>query len=141
MKIHQNPLTPELNVTDLEKSLYFYVDILGFIIEYKREEEGFALISINNAQLMLDQINKGRTWKTGNFEYPLGRGVNFEIKVKDVDELFKKVKENNIPLYMDMEEKWYRRTDHEVGNKQFLIQDPDGYLLRFIKDLGSRPLK
>lgn len=40
-----------------------------------------------------------------------------------------------------MEEKWYRATDKELGNKQFLVQDPDGYLLRFFQDLELRTLK
>ena len=40
-----------------------------------------------------------------------------------------------------MEEKWYRKNDTEVGNKQFLVQDPDGYILRFFQNLGMRPKK
>ena len=40
-----------------------------------------------------------------------------------------------------MEEKWYRKNDKEVGHKQFLVQDPDGYLLRFFQDLGIREIK
>ena len=42
---------------------------------------------------------------------------------------------------MDVEEKWYRRDGFEVGNRQILVQDPDGYLLRFTEDLGERPLQ
>jgi hypothetical protein len=34
--------------------------------------------------------------------------------------------------------KRYRVGDKETGNKQFLVQDPDGYLLRFFEDLGLR---
>jgi hypothetical protein len=37
-----------------------------------------------------------------------------------------------------VEEKWYRVNDQETGNKQFLVQDPDGYLLRFFEDLGIK---
>ena len=42
---------------------------------------------------------------------------------------------------MEPEEKWYRKDSIEVGNKQFLVQDPDGYLLRFTQDLGKRPIQ
>jgi hypothetical protein len=35
-------------------------------------------------------------------------------------------------------EKWYRAGDRELGQRQFLVQDPDGYLLRFCQDLGER---
>ena len=41
-------------------------------------------------------------------------------------------------LFRPLEAAWYRRGDHEVGNLQFLVQDPDGYLLRFFSDLGER---
>jgi hypothetical protein len=41
------------------------------------------------------------------------------------------------PLYMDPEEKWYRTGPVETGMHQFLVQDPDGYLLRFAARLGK----
>ncbi len=133
-----NSLVPELAITDYEKSLVFYTKILGFTIEYQRIEEGFAYLSLGESQIMIDQIGKTRTWRTGEFEYPLGRGINFSIKVEeDIDELLERLNQNDIPLFMEPEEKWYRKEDYEVGNKQFLVQDPDGYLLRFFKDLGS----
>jgi hypothetical protein len=39
---------------------------------------------------------------------------------------------------MEPETKWYRAGNHEVGVVQFLVQDPDGYLIRFQQSLGSR---
>jgi len=136
-----NSLVPELSITDYQKTLHFYTEILGFKIEYQREEEGFAYLSHGESQIMIDQIGLTRTWMTGELEYPLGRGINLQIEVPDVDKLLKRLYQNNISLFMELEEKWYRKDDVEVGNKQFLVQDPDGYLLRFFEDLGSRPLK
>ena len=133
-------LVPELSITDFEKSLDFYTRSLGFSIKYQRPEEGFAYLILGNAEIMIDQIGKGRTWKTGDFQYPLGRGINFQIEVDSISTLLEKLKENNTQLYMEPEEKWYRKDSIEVGNKQFLVQDPDGYLLRFTQDLGERPL-
>ena len=52
-----------------------------------------------------------------------------------------KLKGHQIELFLPVEEKWYRKNDREVGNRQFLVQDPDGYLLRFTEDLGVRPLQ
>jgi hypothetical protein len=34
----------------------------------------------------------------------------------------------------------YPAGEAEVGYQQFLVQDPDGYLLRFGESLGLRPL-
>jgi hypothetical protein len=40
---------------------------------------------------------------------------------------------------LDLEDRWYDRDSLSFGNRQFVVQDPDGYLLRFFQDLGSRP--
>lgn len=140
MAITSNSLVPELSISSLRESLKFYTEILGFTVAYQREEEGFAFIHLGGAQFMLDEIGKGRTWKTADFFNPLGRGINFQIHVERLEPLLEKLKENNIKLFLETEEKWYRKGDHEVGNKQFLVQDPDGYLLRFFEDLGIREL-
>jgi len=36
-------------------------------------------------------------------------------------------------------ERWYRRDNTAVGQRQFLVMDPDGYLLRFAQSLGTTP--
>lgn len=43
------------------------------------------------------------------------------------------------PLYMAPEDMWYRAGTMETGVRQFLVQDPDGYLIRFSEGLGLRP--
>lgn len=137
----QNPLIPELSISSFEKSLDFYTRVLGFSVAYQRPEEGFAFLKLGPAQLMIDEIGKGRTWKTGAFEEPLGRGINFQIQVKSIEPLLANLKANGVGLFLEPEEKWYRTGDIEAGNRQFLVQDPDGYLLRFTEDLGERAVQ
>ena len=43
-------------------------------------------------------------------------------------------------ITFDIEENWYRQDSKLLGNKEFLIQDPDGYLLRFSEDLGEKEI-
>ena len=131
-------LTPELSVRDFATSLEFYTRVLGFAVRYQRPEEGFAFLEIGDATLMIDQLGLGRDWQTAALEYPLGRGVNFQIMVADLDPLLERLHCAGTPLFADVEEKWYRKDQLEVGNRQFLVQDPDGYLLRFAQDLGER---
>jgi catechol 2,3-dioxygenase-like lactoylglutathione lyase family enzyme len=133
-----NSLVPELSVSNFSKSLDFYTRILGFTTDYMRKEDGFAYLSLGNAHIMIDEIGRGRTWKTAELEHPLGRGVNFEIEVESIQPILTNLKQDSIELFLDVEEKWYRKDDRELGNKQFLVMDPDGYLLRFTEDLGSR---
>jgi hypothetical protein len=42
-------------------------------------------------------------------------------------------------VHIPLEQKWYRMGDVEGGNHQFVVVDPDGYLMRFAQDLGTRP--
>ncbi|WP_175199400.1 hypothetical protein [Achromobacter insolitus] len=42
------------------------------------------------------------------------------------------------PLFRNPAEQWYRGNDVEIGVREFLVQDPDGYLLRFSAKIGER---
>ncbi|NJK43257.1 MAG: VOC family protein [Pleurocapsa sp. SU_196_0] len=134
-------LIPELSVTDVQNSLGFYVRILGFSVAYARPDEGFACLTLGDAQLMIDQIGIGRDWQTATLEPPLGRGVNFQITVASVHPILENLTKHGIELFMPLEERWYRRENLELGNRQFLVQDPDGYLLRITEDLGQRRIQ
>ena len=131
-----NKLIPELSVKNYSEAIKFYVNVLGFQIDYKREKDKFAMISLNDAQIMIEEINN--YWNTGEMEYPFGRGVNFQIEVSNVEKMVKKIKENDIKLFREIEENWYQVNNKKYGNKEFLIQDVDGYLLRFFEDIGIK---
>jgi catechol 2,3-dioxygenase-like lactoylglutathione lyase family enzyme len=126
-------LIPELSCRDLQHSIDFYVNALGFSVRFARE--GFAFLERGKLQIMLDQAGEG--WETAPLEYPLGRGVNFSMEVNDVDMLFANLP-SDVAIFRPLAENWYRENDQEHGQREFLIQDPDGYLLRFTQSLGMR---
>jgi catechol 2,3-dioxygenase-like lactoylglutathione lyase family enzyme len=135
----ENALVPELAVTDWRKSCSFYVDLIGFEVLYARPEEGFVYLTLGAAQLMIDQIGTGRTFDSAApLIPPLGRGLNLQLRVPDLSVILARLEQAGHPLVLPVEEKWYRRDDHEVGNRQCLVADPDGYLLRPFEDLGNR---
>jgi catechol 2,3-dioxygenase-like lactoylglutathione lyase family enzyme len=135
-------VVPELDVTDLDDSLAFYVDGCGFSVMYARPEERFAYLCKGDAQLMLEEASgPGRRFHTALMERPFGRGMNLQIRVNDVDALYASVMRTNALIIVHVEEQWYRVDDEEAGNRQFVVADPDGYLLRFFQDLGSRPVR
>ncbi|WP_323864282.1 bleomycin resistance protein [Xenorhabdus cabanillasii] len=125
-----NRMVPELTVTDFQISLFFYVDILGFTIMFKRNEPEFAYINFGEAQLMLEQQHT-EGWNTAELIRPLGRGVNFQIEVDDIDPILSRLNENNIKLYQNVKLNHYITGDDDSCQREFLVQDPDGYLLRF----------
>lgn len=128
-------LTPELSVRSIKKSLDFYTELLGFSIVFERPEDGFATIELDGAVIMLEQIDEpildNDPWVTAELQYPLGRGVNFQITVKDLDGIYSRLMENSYPIQLPLEEKTYRVGIQLLSVRQFMIKDSDGYLLRF----------
>ena len=47
-----------------------------------------------------------------------------------IDPILARLAKAGIALFRPVEEAWYRNGDTYSGNRQFLVQDPDGYLLR-----------
>ena len=133
------PVVPELDVADLARSVSFYVDVLGFSVRIERPEELFAYLTRGPVHLMLEQADgPGRRFRTAPLEYPFGRGMNLQIEVPDVDHLHAQALRAGAPIYIPLEERWYRRADEKAGLRQFVVIDPDGYLLRFFSSLGRR---
>ena len=133
-------LIPELDVSDLPRSLDFYVGLVGFRIVFERPEERFVYLALNDAHIMLEEAaGPGRRFTTGRLEHPYGRGVNFQIRVDDAALLHARIVDAGVVPYIPLEERWYRRDRIETGLRQFVVADPDGYLMRFYTDLGQRP--
>lgn len=130
-------LVPELLVRSLDRSLAFYRDGCGFRPRYARPEDGFAYLELGRAQLMLEELSAG-AWRTGFLRAPFGRGINLQIEVADVITLHDRLVKLGLPLFQPLTTDWYRDGDLEHGQTQFLIQDPDGYLLRFMQHLETR---
>lgn len=131
-------LVPELYCSQFERSLHFYTEVLGFAVLYDRPEERFAYLDREGGQLMIEQPVE-RAFVAGDLEYPYGRGINMQIEVSDVQSLYERVRASGSRIYLQLEDRWYRRDDVLLGNRQFVVLDPDGYLLRFFEDLGQRP--
>ena len=134
-----NKNIPELSVTNLENSLNFY-KLVGFKLEYDRPENRFAFISLGEIQFMLQEISNDDKWNIAPITYPFGNGINFQLEVDNVDNIYANLKNANYEIAFDIEENWYRQDNKLLGNKEFLVQDPDGYLLRFSEDLGERKI-
>ena len=126
-----NKLIPELTVTNIEKSRIFYEN-LGFKIMYERKEDKFIFLELNQNQIMIQEDND--VWETGPLEYPFGRGINISMEVKNVEKIKQNLLKINYPLFQDIKESIYRVNEKEYIDKEFLVQDPDGYLLRFTQE-------
>ena len=142
-------LVPELDVTDLATSMRFYVEVLEFRMLFERPDERFAYLERDGVELMIQEAaGPGRRFRTAPLELPCGRGVNFQLRVDDVDAVLARAVEAGVSIVAPIEERWYRvdvaqsggrwqvKGPIEAGNRQFVLADPDGYLWRPFRDLG-----
>ena len=106
----------------------FYENI-GFKVIYERKEDKFCFIQLEENQIMIEEINGN--WNVGELTYPYGNGINISMSVKDVQKLYNALKNKNIKFFIDLKISEYKVNDKVYQDKEFLIQDPDGYLLRF----------
>lgn len=123
-----NSLIPELSVTDINISKNFYLK-LGFNIKYERKENKFCFLELENNQIMIEEINDN--WNVGKLEYPFGRGINLSMQIKNIDYFYQQLIHKNIKIFRELKTASYQVNDKVYEDKEFLIQDPDGYLLRF----------
>lgn len=130
-------IVPELGCQDVLASLRFYTEVLGFHIRYERPEQGFYFLERQGAEIMIGQMDE-TSWVVAQAEPPFGRGMHFQIGTTDLATLYEVCKGARAVIFRDWEEAWYRANDHYVGQVQFIVQDPDGYLLRFQQGLGRR---
>ena len=130
-------MVPELHVTDVAASLDFWCGSLGFEIAYRRTEERFAYLERpEGAQIMVCQRN-GR-FETGPMQAPLGQGIMLQVYVDDLCPILTALTARAWPLYLEPREVWRRTGDREGGQREFFVQDPDGYLIMVAQNLGDR---
>lgn len=145
-------LVPEIDVVEVARSVRFYVEVLGFRVLFERRAKRFAYLECNGVELMIqDAAGPGRRFRTAPLTPPFGRGVNFQLRVDDVDAVHARAVDRDCEIVVPMEERWYRVDVAdaggrwsttgltEAGNRQFVLADPDGYLWRPFLDLGTRP--
>src|SRR3954462_8317022 len=102
-------LVPELDVADLAVSLRFYTDVLGFRVLFERPAERFAYLERDGVELMIQEAaGPGRRFRTAPLELPYGRGVNFQLRVNDVDAVHARAVAAGVDIVVPMEERWYR---------------------------------
>jgi catechol 2,3-dioxygenase-like lactoylglutathione lyase family enzyme len=128
-------LVPEFMVSDFAKSFAFYAETIGFSVLYDRPATGFAFLSLGGAEIMIERQTD--FWETAKPAYPYGRGVSFQIEVETVAPIVARLDAAGIALFRPVEDAWYRRDETYLGNRQFLVLDPDGFVLRFYEDLGA----
>lgn len=59
-----NKMIPELTVFSIEETKKFYIDLLGFKLEYERPEDKFIFLSFEESQFMFEELHE-KGWNIG----------------------------------------------------------------------------
>jgi catechol 2,3-dioxygenase-like lactoylglutathione lyase family enzyme len=129
----------ELIVSSYGKSLAFWTGPMGFTVCYTRPATKFAYLEhADGAQMMF--YERDGDWETGPFELPLGRGAIIQLGVNDIETAHRACLKANLTFYVPLRERWRNWGDREGGQREFLVQDPDGYLVMVNQKIGERSL-
>ncbi|HVH27529.1 MAG TPA: VOC family protein [Vicinamibacterales bacterium] len=119
-------LEPSLTVDDIERSVHFYTDVLGFIVA-ERWTEGGRLLGVNlkagSCELGLSQDD----WAKGR-DRTKGIGVRIWCRTaQDIDALAARIKAAGGQLTAEPE-------DQSWGVRSLAVDDPDGYHLAIYQE-------
>lgn len=107
-----------LEVNNLEESLSFYHDQLGFEIESHNPEAEAPIASVRAGVLRITLVQQLETM------LKRGRGVHFVLGVGDVDQFYERLRASPVQVSEPRDEGW--------GGRFVSLQDPDGYRLFFV---------
>ena len=132
----------ELLVENLDASLAFWCDALGFRIAYRRVSEGFVYLERSDgSQLMLSTraAQQGRN-ETAVLESPFGRGVMFQLDVDALDPVLDAAVRLGCTVHEPPHEewRWIGNGDRESGRREAKVLDPNGYLVMLAEGIGER---
>ena len=113
-------LVPTLRVLDLEESIAFYREVLGF--ECANRIEGWASMRKDDVELILALPNAHEP-----FDKPKFTG-SFYFHTDTVDEWWKRLK--------DRAEVVYPVENFDYGMREFAVLDNNGYCLQFGSEIG-----
>jgi len=119
-------LTPNLIVSDVERSVRFYADVLGFAVTATVPETApyvFAIVQSGGVEVFLNAQEPAIAEYPAFKDQPIGGTLTLFIEVMDIAGAHAALKER-VPIVMPLEHKWY-------GVTEFAFADPDGYLITF----------
>jgi catechol 2,3-dioxygenase-like lactoylglutathione lyase family enzyme len=126
MPYEVNKITPNLIASNVERSLAFYRDVLGFSVTATVPETApfaFALMTRGDITVFLNSPEAAIEEYPAFKDRPIGGTLTLFFEVTGIREAYAAL-ESRVTLVMPLEVKWY-------GMTEFAFEDPDGYLITF----------
>lgn len=109
-------VTPLLRVEDLDVSIAYYVERLGFHLQWRANP--VASVARDRTALMLSEGDQGKP------------GTWLWISTSDVDALYEELAARGATLR-------FPPTNYPWGSRECQVSDPDGHVIRFGADLKA----
>ena len=119
-------LTPNLVVADLQRSLAFYRDVLGFTVAMAVPDDPphvFAALQSGLVDIFLNARESAVSEYPAFADRPLGGTLTLFIDVQRIHDVYNSLR-SRVKIVMPIEKKWY-------GVTEFAFEDPDGYIITF----------
>jgi len=119
-------LTPNLIVSNVERSLAFYRDVLGFSVDITVPDQSpyvFASVRSGAVEIFLNAPEPALTEYPAFKGRPIGGTLTLFIEVTDIGHVYESLGAR-VNVTMPLEKKWY-------GVTEFAFEDPDGYVITF----------
>ena len=116
-------MSPQFLVTDLDRSLEFYTEKLGFNLDFRYEDfyvgiikEGYS-IHLKLGKTSIDERQNRRE----------NEDLDIVFSVQGIEDLYEEYSSRSIEFVQPLRDMAY--------GKEFYVTDPDGYLLGFLEEV------
>lgn len=116
-------LRPILWTAQLDETIVFYRDVLGFTVNEQNSDWGWASLAKDEVEIMLAKPNEHMP-----FDKPMFTG-SFYITTEKVDQVWEHLK--------DKAEVVYPVENFDWGMREFAIYDNNGYIIQFGEEIKS----
>ena len=126
MSYSLSKLTPNLIVSNVERSAEFYRDVLGFSVQMTVPDAppfAFAIVTTGSVEVFLNSQESAAAEYPAFAGRPIGGTLTLFIEVVNIVEAYESLK-GTVDVVMPLEKKWY-------GMTEFAFLDPDGYVITY----------
>jgi len=132
MTLTATKITPNLLVSNVERSLAFYCELLGFARGMTVPEQSpfvFASVTSGPVEIFLNDRSTTAKESPQMAGLQMGGGNTMFIEIEGIDALHDRLK-NQVTIVLPIVTQWY-------GVREFAITDPDGYVITFAERINA----
>lgn len=107
---------PILPVRNMDESLAFYLDVLGFKVAWIWDDNGYAAIQCGDIEFHLDVQESFTTYRAHSYLF-----------VQNIDEIYTLYKSKALDIVQDIEQKPW-------GVREFTFRDVNGHMFRVAQE-------